>query len=89
MNSSRHLFSGSGPQADKRISFTFLETKVLDYFSTYIRILIHQKEFGCQIILQAISGSPPVDLYLDFEKSSWKNQVQRTGFLACRNQFQN
>jgi hypothetical protein len=23
---------------------------------------------------------PPVDLYLVFEKSSWKNQVRRTGF---------
>ena len=26
-------------------------------------------------------GPPPVDLYLNFEKSSWKNEVQRTGFL--------
>ena len=24
-----------------------------------------------------------------FEKSSWKNQVQRTGFLASKNQFRN
>ena len=34
-------------------------------------------------------GKPPVDLYLNFEESSWKNQVLRTGFLACKNQFQN
>ena len=44
--------------------------------------------------------SPPVDLYLIFEKSIWKNPVRRTGFLvyfnwiftACvayKNQFQN
>ena len=26
---------------------------------------------------------PPVDLYLNFEKSSSKTQVQRTGFLVC------
>ena len=32
---------------------------------------------------------PPVDLYLNFEKSSWKNQVRRTEFLACKNQFGN
>ena len=32
---------------------------------------------------------PPVDLYLNFEKSSWKNQVPRTGFLASKNQFRN
>ena len=25
---------------------------------------------------------PPVDLYLIFEKSSWKNQVRQTGFLV-------
>ena len=25
---------------------------------------------------------PPVDLYLISEKSIWKNQVQRTGFLV-------
>ena len=30
-----------------------------------------------------------VELYLNFEKSSWKNQVRRTGFLACKNQFWN
>ena len=32
---------------------------------------------------------PPVYLYLISGKSSWKNQVWRTGFLACKNQFQN
>jgi hypothetical protein len=31
----------------------------------------------------------PIHLYLIFEKSSWKNQVQRIGFLACKNQFRN
>ena len=30
---------------------------------------------------------PPVDLYMNFENSSWKTQVQRTGFLACKNQY--
>ena len=28
-----------------------------------------------------------VDLYLNFEKSNWKNQVRRTGFLVCKNKF--
>ena len=28
---------------------------------------------------------PPVDLFLNFEKSSWKNWVRQTGFLACKN----
>ena len=32
---------------------------------------------------------PPVDLYLNFEKLSWKNQVRRSGFLACKHQFRN
>ena len=36
-----------------------------------------------------LSYRSSADLYLNFEKSSWKNQVQRTGFLACKNQFQN
>ena len=31
----------------------------------------------------------PVNLYLNFDKSSWKNQFQKTGFLACKNQFRN
>jgi len=31
----------------------------------------------------------PIHLYLIFEKSSLKNQVQQTGFLTCKNQFQN
>jgi hypothetical protein len=26
---------------------------------------------------------PPFDLYLNFEKSSWKRQVRRTGFLKA------
>ena len=39
--------------------------------------------------MQKENYSPPVDLYLNFEKSSWKNQVRRTGFLACKNQFRN
>ena len=30
----------------------------------------------------------PVDLYLICEKSSSKNQVRQTEFLACKNQFQ-
>ena len=25
----------------------------------------------------------PIDLYLIFEKSSWKNQIRRTGFLQA------
>jgi hypothetical protein len=29
------------------------------------------------------------DLNLNFEKSSWKNQVRLTGFLDCKNQFRN
>jgi len=33
--------------------------------------------------------SPPVDLYLIFEKSSCNNQVRQTGFLASKNQFRN
>ena len=37
----------------------------------------------------------PIHLYvldfwkIKFEKSSLKNQVQQTGFLTCKNQFQN
>ena len=31
----------------------------------------------------------PIHLYLFFEKSSLKNQVRRTGFFTCRNQFRN
>ena len=31
----------------------------------------------------------PVDLSLNFEKSSLKNQVYQTGFLAHINQFRN
>ena len=29
----------------------------------------------------------PIHLYLIFEKSSLKNQVRRTGFLTCKDQF--
>ena len=32
---------------------------------------------------------PSVDLYLNFEKSSWKTTVQQTGFLAGKNQYRN
>ena len=32
---------------------------------------------------------PPVDLHFIFEKSSFKKQFRRTGFLACKNPFQN
>ena len=39
-----------------------------------------------------ITDIPPVNLYLNFEKSSWKTQVQQTGFLqatqAVKIQFQ-
>ena len=31
----------------------------------------------------------PIHLYLIFEKSSLKIQVRQTGFLTCKNQFQN
>ena len=31
----------------------------------------------------------PIHLYLTFEKSSLKNQVRRTEFLTCKNQFWN
>ena len=34
-----------------------------------------------------LTYSPPVDLYLNFEESSWKNPVRWTGFLAFKNQF--
>ena len=33
-------------------------------------------------ICKLITGQRPVDLYLNFEKSSWKTQVPPTGFLA-------
>ena len=32
--------------------------------------------------LQDYLYMPPVDLYLNFEKLSWKNQIWQTGFLA-------
>ena len=34
-------------------------------------------------------ASRPIDLYLTFKRSNLKNQVQRTGFLTCKNQFRN
>ena len=34
-------------------------------------------------------ATSPIHLYLIFEKSSLKNQVRRTGFLICKNQFRN
>jgi len=34
-------------------------------------------------------GLRPIDLYLIFEKSSCKNQVRQTVFLASKNQFRN
>ena len=44
------------------------------------------KSFQTQISTKVLQpGNPPVDLYLNFEKSSWKNQFWQTGFLACKN----
>ena len=40
-----------------------------------------------EIVVNTFSVFKSVDLYLNFEKSSWKNQVQRNGFLATKNQF--
>ena len=37
--------------------------------------------------LQDYLYMPPVDLYLNFEKLSWKNNVRWNRFLACKNQF--
>ena len=39
------------------------------------------KQFKCKREIQPEMDLPPVDLYLISEKSIWKNQVQRTGFL--------
>ena len=36
------------------------------------------------MITAAIIYVPPIDLYLNIEKSNWKTHVQRTGFLACK-----
>ena len=47
------------------------------------------KNYMVQSFVLLHAYRPPVDLYLNFEKSSWKNQVRRTGFLACKNQFRN
>ena len=33
---------------------------------------------------QKAADFPPVDLYLIFEKTSFKNQVLQTGLLACK-----
>ena len=42
----------------------------------------------CQGIRKSKGFSHPVDLYLIFEKSSCKNQVQQTGFLSCKINFE-
>ena len=59
--------------------FAFLDvTLKLIYFLAlnifYIILCVHQL---------AQTSLPPVDLYLNFEKSSWKNQVRQTGFLSA------
>ena len=33
-------------------------------------------------LMSTVNAIPPVDLYLISEKSIWKNQVRRTGFLV-------
>ena len=40
-------------------------------------------------IRQSKGPFPLVDLFLIFEKSSCKNQIRQTGFLAWKNRFQN
>ena len=47
------------------------------------------EERTIKVTTQWLYYKPPVDLYLSFEKSSWKNQVRWTGFLAFKNQFRN
>jgi hypothetical protein len=42
---------------------------------------------GCIVDRDFLLPNPPVDLYLIFEKSSWKNPVRQTEFLALTNQF--
>ena len=59
--------------------FAFLDvTLQLIYFPAldifYIILCVHQI---------ARTSLPPVDPYLNFEKSSWKNQVRRTVFLQA------
>ena len=49
----------------------------------------HNVSFYDFAIRFLIKISPPYDLYLNFEKSSGKNLVRRTGFLAFKNQFRN
>ena len=51
-----------------------------NYFALCTYFFLCKHFFACIYI-------PPVDLYLNFEQSSWKNQVRRTGFLAYKNQF--
>ena len=46
-------------------------------------------EWHCHQISILEPGLPPVDLYMNFEKSRLKNHVPQTGFLACKNQFRN
>ena len=52
-----------------------------------LRLCVPNFSQKCFFLFYFHSDSPPVDLYLIFEKSSSKNQVRRTGFLACKNQF--
>ena len=40
------------------------------------------KTFCVISVLILVQSKPPVDLYLISEKSIWKNQVGRTGFLV-------
>ena len=49
----------------------------------FVHKISHRRGLNCQLKL------PPVDLYLNLEKSSWKTQGQRTEFLACKNQSRN
>ena len=62
-----------------------LQTKVLWHGATERA----SESLGPQYGYQDSKLKSPVDLYLNFEKTSWKNQVAQTGFLTCKNQFQN
>ena len=50
-------------------------------------LLVIEEESNLNLCQQI--NKPPYDLYLNFEKSSWKNHTRRTGFLACKNQCRN
>ena len=41
----------------------------------------YYEERTIKVTTQWLYYKPPVDLYLSFEKSSWKNQVRQTGFF--------